>query len=349
MATQPKDTQPAQDEKPFKTVTLKDIAKVAGVTSMTVSRVMKGEGYVAPATRETVLRIAQELNYTTNLAGRALRTGRTGAIAIVSGSLDLPYCANIVHLLDSLLSASGFQMRLLHSRSDIQNLIRRTSSSAVDGIIVAGKHYLFEELRAEQKGIAQPCVYLGIVKPTGVDHIHSNLAPAVEKALELMMDAGRKRIAFVGIGVGIDNSGWEIRPRTYVSAMEKAGRVPEFISAIPSYDVPGSERVRLLKEYFQAHGCPDGLLCINDDIAIQTYRALMDLGIRTPQDTLLVGCDGLPIMEYFEPPLSTIAQPMEEMCALAWKFLQNRMANPDIELQEMNFDAELVVRRSLQG
>ena len=340
---------PGRDDGRFQTVTLKDIAKVAGVTSMTVSRVMKGEGYVAPATREMVLRIAQELNYTTNLAGRALKTGRTGAIAIVSGSLTLPYCANIVHLLDSLLSASGYHTRLLHSRDDIRNLIHRTNSSAVDGVIVAGQHHLFEELRAGEHPVGQPCVFLGIVKPTNVDHIHINLAPAVEEALELMINVGRKRIAFVGIGISEENCDFEVRPRTYASVMERAGRSREFISASPSYDVAGPERVRILKEYFQAHGCPDGLLCVNDDIAIQTYRALMDLGYRTPQDALLVGCDGLPIMEYFEPPLSTIAQPMEEMCALSWQFLRNRMAQPDTALQERNFDATLVVRRSLVG
>lgn len=349
MATQPEDKRPLQNEGRFKTVTLKDIAKVAGVTSMTVSRVMKGEGYVAPATREMVLRIAQELNYTTNLAGRALKTGRTGAIAIVSGSLDLPYCANIIHLLDALLSASGYQMRLLHSRNDIRNLINRTNSSAVDGVIVAGHHELFEELRADEPQIGQPCVFVGIVKPTGMDHIYSNLAPAVEEALELMMDAGRKRIAFVGIGSQENNTHVEIRPRTYISVMQKVGRNSEIINASDSYDVTGPQRVQNLKAYFRAHGCPDGLLCVNDDVAIQTYRALMDMGYRIPQDTLLVGCDGLPIMEYFEPPLSTIAQSMEEMCVLSWKFLQNRMANPAIEIQEMNFDATLVVRRSLTG
>jgi DNA-binding LacI/PurR family transcriptional regulator len=106
--------------------------------------------------------------------------------------------------------------------------------------------------------------------------------------------------------------------------------------------------VQILKDYFVGKGCPDAILCMNDDIAIQVYRALMDLGKRIPQDVLLAGCDGLPITEYFEPPLSTIAQPMEEMCATAWKFLQKRIAKPELPFQTVSFDAKLAVRRSLK-
>lgn len=350
MATQFKERQPTRDDGRLKTVTLKDIAKVAGVTSMTVSRVMKGEGYVAPATRETVLRIAKELNYSANLAGRALKTGRTGAIAIISGDLTQPYCANIVCLLEAQLTASGYQMRLLHTRGELRDLINATNATAVDGVIIAGLHDLVEEFRALDRHIMQPCIYMGITKSSSGDYIYSNLSPAVEEAVELMVAAGRQRIAYVGVGVvgeTLSVFDTEVRTRAYLSVMNREGRVPELIGASPTYDVSGLERVRILKEYFQEHGCPDGLLCVNDDIAIQTYRALMDLGYRIPQDVLLVGCDGLPIMEYFEPPLSTIAQPMEEICARAWQFLQARIANPDIPLQTTSFDAKLVVRRSL--
>ncbi|RYZ83489.1 MAG: LacI family transcriptional regulator, partial [Proteobacteria bacterium] len=138
MPTYSEEKQVSRNDGRLKAVTLKDIANVAGVTSMTVSRVMKGEGYVAPATRETVLRIAQELNYSTNLAGRALKTGRTGTIAVVSGSLNQPYCANIVSLLESLLTSSGFQMRLVLTQGDLGDLVNATNASVTSGTLPAG-------------------------------------------------------------------------------------------------------------------------------------------------------------------------------------------------------------------
>jgi DNA-binding LacI/PurR family transcriptional regulator len=120
MATRIRNSQQKRDEGRQKIVTLQDVAEMAGVTSMTVSRVIKGKGYVAAATREKVLRIAEELNYTANLAARALATGRTGIIAVISGNLNEHYYANIVHLLESQLTASGYQMRLLHTHADMK-------------------------------------------------------------------------------------------------------------------------------------------------------------------------------------------------------------------------------------
>jgi DNA-binding LacI/PurR family transcriptional regulator len=350
MPTPPAGKRSKQDEGRSKMVTLEDVAKVAGVTSMTVSRAIKGKSDISVATREKVLRIARELNYTANLTARALKTGRTGTIAIISGALDQPYSANIVCLLDAALTSSGYQMKLLHTRDQLNDLVGSTSAAAVDGVIVAGMHGLVNEICASGNPIVQPCVFIGITKPNELDHVYSNLAPAVEEAVKRMIATGRKRIAYVGVGVSGENlssADTEVRTRAYLGVMEEAGHKPELISASPTYEVSGPERVRILKEYFQAHGCPEGLLCVNDDIAIQTYRALMDLAYKIPEDVLLVGCDGLPIMEYLEPPLSTIAQPMEEMCTQAWKFLQARIAKPEMPLQHASFDAQLVVRRSL--
>lgn len=336
-----------QPESRPKTVTLGDIAKVAGVTAMTVSRAIKGKSDVSPATRELVLRIAKELNYSANLSARALKTGRTGTIAVISGKLDQPYSANMVCLLEGQLNASGYQMKLLHSRGELSDLVSSANAAAVDGVIVAGMHHSVEELHLQMQ---QPTVFIGINKSESADYVFCDLGPAVRQGLEIMLHSGRKRIAYVGVGIvgeHLTRHDSEIRPQTYVSVMDQAGRTPEFISGAHSYDDPTPERLEIFKAYIQEHGCPDALLCVNDDIAIHVYRALIDLGIRIPDDTVLVGCDGLPITQFFEPPISTIAQPMPDMCATAWQFLQNRMNDPDLPLQTATFEAQLVVRRSL--
>ncbi|RYG64404.1 LacI family transcriptional regulator [bacterium] len=182
------------------------------------------------------------------------------------------------------------------------------------------------------------------------DYVYSNLQPAVEEALETMFAAGRQRIAFAGIGVvgkTLSTSDPEVRTHTYSCFMERVGRQPEFISASFSYEVPAPERVAIVREYIEEHGCPDAILCVNDDVATQVYRALMDLGRRIPEDVLLVGCDGLPVLQYFEPPISTISQPLEQICATAWRFLQARMADPNRPLQQESMEARLVATRSL--
>ncbi|RYG64317.1 LacI family transcriptional regulator, partial [bacterium] len=142
-----------------------------------------------------------------------------------------------------------------------------------------------------------------------------------------------------------DSARYEVRLKTYLAFLEKVGRPEEIIDLNTS--VPAEERVQSIKNYITRHGCPDAILCQNDEGAIHTYQAVTGLGYRIPEDVLLVGCDGLPFLEYFGTPLSTIALPMEEICETASRFLQNRMAESDIPIQRAVVPAHLVVRKSL--
>ena len=350
MPTRTTTRQPKRDGERSRTATLQDIAQVAGVTPMTVSRVIKGGEGVGAATRERVLRIAEEFNYTANLSARALATGKTGFIAIISGNVNQYYYANMVHLLESQLTSSGYEMRLLNTRSDLKTLISSTNAAAVDGIIIAGRYHLAEEFRALAPQVFQSCVFIDASKHDETDYVHADLRPAVEEALELMLQAGRTRIAYVGHFSQNSCPALSEEPvvvpeerlRTYLSVMEQEGRPAELFGTSSSSFTPDN-----LKQYIQEHGTPDAMLCVNDETAMYTDRTLRDAGLRVPGDVLLVGCDGFPFMECFDPPLSTIVQPMEEMCDLAWKFLQMRIANPNAPLQQATLNAQLLVRASL--
>jgi LacI family transcriptional regulator len=175
-----------------------------------------------------------------------------------------------------------------------------------------------------------------------VDHVRIDLTRPVEEALQIMVDAGRRRIAYLVTSEAMENPR-EARTRAYLDFMEKVGRQPEIINIRAN---PFSAR-DLFREHIQAHGCPDGLLCQNDDTAISAYRAVLDTGRRVPEDILMVGCDGLRHMAMFEVPLSTIEQPLEECCVLAWQFLQARMAEPDRPIQQTTREGFLIRRESL--
>lgn len=322
-------------------VTLQDVARAAGVNVSTASDALKGTGRVAEATREKVRRIAAEHKYIPNMAARALVTGRTGTVAVVSGSLNHYYYANLVSLLEIQLAAHNHKTLLLHSRQEVHDLITATGSAAVDGVIAIDMYHIVDEfLRADNK--VQPCVFIGTYSPSSVDHVTVDLSEAVEEALGIMLAQGRKRIAYL-VDSAPMASATEVRAGTYLSVMEKAGQKPEIINLLTS---PRLIRQQL-KLYIAEHGCPDGLLCLNDETAIYAYRALLDLGYTVPDDVLLVGCDGMHYLEFFETPISTIAQPMDEICALAWQFLQRRIANPAHPFQQANLKAHLIPRESL--
>jgi LacI family transcriptional regulator len=103
-----------------------------------------------------------------------------------------------------------------------------------------------------------------------------------------------------------------------------------------------------LTDYIERHGCPDGLFCFNDDMAIGAYRTLKDLGRRIPDDVALVGCDGIDDLKYLDPRVSTIVQPLEHMCMIAWTFLERRIKNNALPLQHITVQPKLEIRESSQ-
>ncbi|BCM91984.1 ribose operon repressor [Abditibacteriota bacterium] len=323
-----------------KRVTLQDIAKVAGVHVMTVSDALNDTRSVAPATRERVKEIARSLNYIPNSAARALVTGRTGVIAILSGAMEEPYYANMVHALEKHLATDGYKLLLLRTPHEVHDLVHATGNTAVDGAIAIDMYHLVEEFRTRSP---IPCVSIGTIERSFVDHVIVDLSSSVEEALNIMIAAGRKRIAYLVTAPHMAEP-TEVRARTYLNAMAAAQQTPEIIDV--DTDVFATVRERF-RAYIAENGCPDALLCQNDETAMCAYRVMKDAGCRIPEDVLLVGCDGQLHMEYFEPPLSTIVQPMAEICAVAWQFLKRRIAQPDLPLQEATLQGELVVRPSL--
>ncbi|RYX84428.1 LacI family transcriptional regulator [bacterium] len=327
---------------PQKPPTLEDIARIAGVNRRTVRDAIQGTGRVAPATRENVIRITQELNYVPNPSAHTLAKGRTGRVVVLSGSLNDQYNANAVHLLESCVSKHGYETMLVQSRIESQHSINAARASLSDGIIAIGIQQLNKDFRSFDT--IPPRVLIDTSSPDFIDHITLDFRPAVEEALNLMLATGRKRIAYV------DND-WnalpplEVRRATYLDLMANAGHSPEIIDV--RTDVPPQERIQTIKKYIQDNGCPGAFFCQNDEAAIYTYHAIIGSGHRIPTDAMLVGCDGLPHLEYFDTPLSTIALPMEEICAIAFKFLQQRMTEPSLPIQQQTVKARLVIRKSL--
>ncbi|RYF36022.1 MAG: LacI family transcriptional regulator, partial [Cytophagaceae bacterium] len=278
-----------------------------------------------------------------NAAARAQATGRTGTVAVLSGPLTDQYYANMVQLLESYLTAHSYEMLLLHTRREVKDMVNAAKVSLVDGVIVVGINTLAEEF-LRLSGSVQPCVLIDTSAPDFVDHIALDLRPALKEALELMLNAGRQRIAYIANNID-EKSSLEVRMRVYLDTMAKAGRRPEVFGV--DTKLSPEERIQAITRYIQQNGCPDAVLCQNDETAIYTYRAIVELGYRIPHDAFLVGCDGLPYMQYFDTPLSTIVLPMDEICETASRFLQQRMANPNLPIQQATLEGSLVVRKSL--
>jgi DNA-binding LacI/PurR family transcriptional regulator len=323
-----------------KMVTLQDIADVAGVNKMVVSNALNDTRSVAPATRERIKQIAREMNYVPNLAARALTTGRTGLVALLVGGPSEYYYGTMIDFLEQCTRADNYRLMLVRTPGEVKELIRATGNVRVDGAIVVDMLGLVDEFRSHTN---LPCVSIASIGRSHVDNVIIDLSSGVEEALRLMIGAGRQRIAYLVTGWSMAREA-EVRAGTYRRVMREDGREPEIINVNTDLlDVVLDN----LAAYIQEHGCPDALLCQNDETAISAFQVLRDLSYKVPDDVLLVGCDGQRHMRFFDPPLSTIVQPLEEMCIQAWSFLQQRITTPDLPPQEAVFHGKLAVRPSL--
>ncbi len=137
----------------------------------------------------------------------------------------------------------------------------------------------------------------------------------------------------------------DVRVQVYEAAMKAAGRPLEYILSPLSQPLRPATR-QVLTEHIQTHGCPDALLCGNDEQAIAAHGTLHTIGLRVPEDVALIGSNGLEEAEHHVPALSTVALPLEEIVRLTWEFLQHRLAEPTAPRQYVELDATFLRRHS---
>lgn len=318
--------------------TIIDIARELGVSHATVSRALSGRcpNLISEATRERVLRAADEMGYQPNRMARALATGESKIIAVSLPQLSAPFYSGIMQELQQCLSESGFDMIPVRNESavDLRGL-------AVDGAIRIGAVEGRADVLNAFIDMRVPLVLISSMWVENGDYVGVDLYPASRRAVEHLIETGRKRIAFVVLDYRSNDA--LSRYRAYVEVMKDAGMEPEFIE-LP--DLSRATTLSMMRDYLAAKGCPDGLFCMNDDYAIGVCRAVHDSGLRIPDDAAVIGCDGIEDTEYMNPTISTIVQPIPKMCEVAWNMLRRRMENRDVPVQREVLQATLEIRGS---
>ncbi len=322
-------------------VTAKQIAKALGISPSTVSRVLNGRStdFISEATRQRVLEAAREMNYRPHRAARALVTGKTGMVALWMYALDSSFHAQVIHLAERVLRRDRYDCLIYSLASDLSAM--PSDSGQVDGILA---HECIHQVRSFTAGIAGksiPLVSCGCYYLTEVDHVGIDLRAGVTQAITHLLEIGCRRIAYL-VNASSNHPG-ECRGEAYRHVLHDAGLEPELIIAPDQSRVAARDAVR---EYLEQHPAPDGIFCHNDQMAIGAYKALRDAGVRIPDDTAIVGCDGIEETEFLEIPLSTIVQPLEEMCQLSWEFLKWRMGQPNLPVQSAVLRPRFVIRES---
>ena len=334
-----------------KKTTMKDVAAEANVSVATVSAVLNeqvGRIPVSEKTRDAVLLAVKKLNYRLNEQARSLRTGKSHTVGIVASDITQPFSGEMIRQVEKQVYKRGYSFLL----SDIQNNREREKfylnlfvQKKVDGILFVG---VSNEI--EDEGI------LGLVKsgiPVALTErqIEGSKVPSVRVdnskgaflATSHLVLQGRRKIGYIAGPSG--NIISPERQHGYTEALNKAGAIvsEEFV-------VEGGlgleDGYRAMCELLKKADRLDGVFAFNDMVAIGAMKAIRGNGLRVPDDIAIVGFDDIPVAEYCEPGLTTVRQPVVEMCIKGVDLLLDMLDNGGSKGQRIVLEPQLVIRQS---
>lgn len=322
-------------------ITQEQIARKLKVSRQLVSFALAGYPQVSEKSRQRILNAARKMGYRPNPHARALRRGRTGIIALWIPDQISSYYARVTRELAHLVKAERHELIV----SEIGTMAARQALShvPVDGILVVDAPGAVQAYLQEEGENALPIICMGAQRCDDADFVQVDLKAGTMELMDHLIGAGFRRI--VHATFMRKNQPGASRVVGYVQAMEKAGLQPEILH----YALSEEQRVvvrGLIRDFVQEEGKPEVVFCHSDDIALGIYRGLCDLKLRVPEDIAIAGCDGIQDTEYLECPLTTIVQPVAEMCSTAWSFLLRRLETPEMKRQGIVLRPKLVVRES---
>lgn len=332
-------------------VTIREVARAAGVAVSTASVAFNRPESVRPATRARVLEAARALGYQPDAVARRLASRRSRTVAAVVPGLANPFYATIVEEIQVAAHTAGLDLILYDSRGrpdleavHIDSLVR----NRVEGVVFAGEHTgpggphdrRIRELAAG--GMAVVLVERALSDST-VPCIYADKEEGARKAVSHLLGLGHRRIAMVA--GRLDIGGSHYRLKGYRAALEAAGVdfSPELVADGFFTPLGGYLATRDL-----LNRCPGftAVFVANDLMAIGVLKALAEAGRQVPRDTSVVGFDNIPESRFLTPALSTVELPMAAIGRLAGKVLLQLLAGQEVRPATMVMPVELVLRDS---
>ncbi|MGA2185710.1 MAG: LacI family DNA-binding transcriptional regulator [Bryobacteraceae bacterium] len=332
---------------------MKDIARELGVSVVTVSKVVRNHSDIGEETRQRVLKRIKELNYQPNPAARALVTGRTYAAGLIVPDLVHPFFAEVATGLSNALRRKGYSLLISSSQGDPdleRQEIKRLLSRRLDALMIASTQWTVESFRRiEEQKVPYVLIdraFLGMpANFVGVDDI------AVGRmATEHLISVGCTRIAHIR---GPATSTAIGRLEGYNQALTRNDLTPlqGYVVTGRSADVDswisGNEAMKKLLELDPR---PDAVFCYNDPIAIGVIDAILEAGLRVPQDIAVIGCGNLHFDKSLRVPLSSIDQQSAAIGERAGKLVLSLIESKVPPLPKcIMLEPKVVPRESTQG
>ncbi|WP_170116097.1 ribose operon transcriptional repressor RbsR [Brenneria roseae] len=329
--------------------TMKDVARLAGVSTSTVSHVINNNRFVSDAIREKVMKAVEELNYAPSALARSLKINQTRTIGMLLTASNNPFYAEVVRGVERCCYERGYSLILCNTEGDWARMSRNLETllqKRVDGVLLmcTENHRPSPEMVSRYPSI--PMVMMDWAPFEGViDVIKDNSLLGGEMATNYLISRGYRKIACIA-GPQDKTSAYN-RLEGYRQAMKHAG-----LSVPDEYEIFGDFEFetgyRAMQRLLTLEEKPEAVFTCNDAMAVGVYRALYQAGLSIPEDVAVIGYDDIELARYISPPLTTIHQPKDELGELAVDTLLYRLEHPDTEPNVLVLTPELMVRESVR-
>lgn len=311
------------NQKPSRSPSMRDVAQLAGVSAQTVSRVLSDHPNVQPATRQSVKEAARSLGYRRNATARALVTGRSNMIGVITLSTSSYSRMTLIVGIEREAAARGYSVTFVSitnlSARSLEEGLSRLVAQGVDGIITA---IPLQDSTAEVDNLLQevPSVAIDSPLPAGEQAVTFDQAQAARLAVEHLIACGHTNI-------------WHVAgPKDWI---ESETRIAGWRDALEAANLPVPPE--LFGDWSAESGYRSGLILgrmpevtavfvASDEMAFGLIAAVKELGRRVPEDISVVGIDDIELAQYCAPPLTTVRQPLEEIGRQAVRQLDSELS-----------------------
>jgi LacI family transcriptional regulator len=325
---------------------MRDIAKIAGVSSATVSRVINGSNLVRPVTAERVRQVIKELKFVPNGSATTLKYGRSSTYGLIIPDITNPFFPEFIQSFERILGDKNRDMLMATIGSHperMQQAIRRMMIRQVDGVALLASEIETEPIEALIHNRV-PLVTMDrrLVGP-GLSDVSIYSESGMREAVDHLHRLKHRKIGYIGGSAGLTIS--DHRLSAFTDSMERAGlKVDPRFLRVGNYRIHGGEAA--MAELLELEDRPTAILTANDLTAIGALRVIHRHGLSVPGDLSIVGFDDIDLSDVVYPPLTTLRLPRHELAETVVGALESFTDNPHGIGKQYRVKTSLVVRNS---
>jgi LacI family transcriptional regulator len=323
---------------------MREIAKLVGVSSATVSRVINGSNLVRPETAERVRKVIRETKFVPNGSATTLKYGRSGSYGLIIPDMTNPFFSEFIRSFEGILVAKRQDMLMAltdHQASRMQDTIHRMLVRQVDGVALLASEIESEPIETLIRNRVPLVTMDRRQVGQGLSDITVNYVTGMNQAVDHLKQLRHQKIGYIGGSSGLSIS--DHRIQAFVKAVERAGLKvdPKFLVA-GNYRISGGETA--MAELLARKDRPTAVITANDLTAIGALHALHKHGLAAPRDFSVIGFDDIELCDIFDPPLTTINLPRHEMAEKFATALEFSAKDPYATGKMYNVKTSLVIR-----